>query len=112
MNQPIDLTNLRSMTDGDKEMEKALFEEFFSSFEQGIKVLSESLGEKHAEIWRKQSHALKGIAVNLGAEKLGAYCKQGQEEYQNTDDKKIALLMAIENEYEVVKKFLLQDIAI
>ncbi len=43
MNTPVDLANLRSMTDGDTDMEKALFEEFFSSFEAGIGSLQANI---------------------------------------------------------------------
>lgn len=105
MAEPVDLANLHSMTDGDAEMEKALFSEFFNSFEKGISVLHQgSAGD--SEVWRKQAHALKGIALNLGAYQLGALCKQAQEEYQSHADKKSALTNDIEAEYAQVKDFL------
>ena len=106
MNNPVDLTNLRTMTDGDTDMEKALFEEFFSTFESGISVLKETTQEAAADDWRKQAHALKGVAMNLGAEVLGELCKQGQEECNAGAEVKAELLKKIQTEYERAKAFL------
>lgn len=106
MNTPVDLTNLRSMTDGDKEMERALFEEFFTSFETGIASLQANMGEAAAEAWRKETHALKGVALNLGALKLGELCKKAQEESHANAETKGGLLKTIRVEYEQVQEFL------
>ncbi|MEQ1706134.1 MAG: hypothetical protein ABL867_09225, partial [Rickettsiales bacterium] len=67
MADPVDLDNLRSMTDGDAEMEKILFEEFFSCFDTAIINMQNNYGEDNREEWRKDAHALKGISMNLGA---------------------------------------------
>lgn len=105
MNEPVDLTNLRSMTDGDKEMEKALFEEFFSSFKVGMATLQANT--ENAEAWRKEAHALKGVALNLGAMKLGELCKNGQDEPNADAAAKAELVKAIQVEYERVQQFLM-----
>lgn len=107
MDAPVDLTNLREMTDNDAEMEKALFEEFFSSFEAGIATLQASAGEvTDAETWRAQAHGLKGIALNLGAMELGELCKKAQEEASSGMDAKSTMLQHICLEYAKVKTFL------
>jgi len=106
MNVPVDLANLRSMTDGDREMEVALFEEFYSSFETGIAELEASVEAPAAETWRKQAHALKGVALNLGAGHLGELGKKAQDEYQAGAEAKTALVQSIRTEYEQVKLFL------
>lgn len=106
MSDPVDLTNLRSMTDGDIEMEKALFEEFYSSFEARIDILQQSLEKEAAETWRSNAHALKGISLNLGAENLGALCKQGQDGMHMNESEKSELLKKIKDEYSQVKGFL------
>ncbi len=106
MSEPVDLTNLRSMTDGDVDMEKALFEEFYSSFEARIEILQKSLEKDTAEAWRSNAHALKGISLNLGANNLGALCKQGQDGMHMNEDEKSDLLKKIELEYAEVKNFL------
>lgn len=106
MNTPVDLTNLRSMTDGDAGMEKALFEEFISSFEAGIKALEGNVNPEAAEAWRKQAHSLKGTSLSLGAMALGELCKRGQDEAQADASAKNALLKDIKAEYEKVRRFL------
>ncbi len=106
MNAHVDLTNLRSMTDGDKEMEEALFEEFLSSFELGMKTLAANTNEGISETWRKEAHALKGIALSLGANNLGTLCKIAQDGYQTNSEAKHKILEDIEAEYEQVKLFL------
>jgi len=110
MTAPVDLANLRSMTDGDAEMEKALFEEFFSSFEAGIASLQPNTGEAAAEAWRKQAHGLKGMALNLGAIQLGELCAKGQDEPHADANAKSELLKNIQAEYGRVKQFLLKTI--
>ena len=106
MNTTVDLTNLRTMTDGDKEIEKSLFEEFFSSSEAAIASMQSNIGETAAEVWRKEAHALKGVSLNLGAMELGALCKKAQDEFQTDAENKTALLAKIKAEYEQVKEFL------
>jgi len=106
MNAPVDLTNLRSMTDGDKDMEKELFKEFYTSFEAGLNLLKTSCTDTASETWRGQAHALKGIALNLGAETLGTLCKTAQESYIIPEAPKLKMLENIRAEYERVKVFL------
>lgn len=108
MQEAVDLTNLRSMTDGDVEMEKLLFEEFFSSFEDGIASLQNNLENDVAEIWRKQAHSLKGISLNLGAMELGELCKRAQDEFNAGTDMKGELLKNIVAEYGRVRQFLIE----
>jgi HPt (histidine-containing phosphotransfer) domain-containing protein len=106
MNAPVDLTNLRSMTDGDAEIEKELFAEFIVSFEEGIDNLRQHCVEEAADTWRQRSHALKGVALNLGAARLGDLCKLAQEEYQDVPKAKEELLRYIEAEFRKVREFL------
>jgi len=108
MDAPVDLTNLRSMTDGDKDLEKELFKEFYSAFDAGLNLLQVSTGDGAVETWRGQSHALKGVALNLGAEKLGALCKKAQESQTASEKAKVAMLENIRAEYKWVKEFLLK----
>lgn len=102
----VNLTNLRNMTDGDVALEKELFDEFYRSFERGLALLHEYLKKNSVEEWRKQSHALKGISINLGAEKLASLCKQSQEQFEAGDDAKHKLLEEIQAEYALVKPYL------
>ena len=107
MANPVDLTNLRTMTDGDKEMELALFQEFYSSSEAAFdKMAKEGCTDGQNEIWRTTAHAIKGSAYNLGAKALGDLCEQAQENPAASGSDKEVLLEKIKTEYAAVKAYL------
>ncbi len=106
MADAVNLTNLREMTEGDVEMEKALFEEFCSSAETCIAALEANCADGENEVWRSNAHALKGTSLNLGAEKLGVLCKQAQEGCAASQAEKQTMLSGIKTEYAEVKTFL------
>ena len=108
MTHPVNLTNLREMTGGDKEMEKELFEVFIHSSKESIDVLAASLTPETSETWRRQAHALKGISLSLGAEKLGELCKNAQESFQALKADKEKMLSDLKNEHVIVEKYLKQ----
>jgi len=106
MANPVDLTNLRTMTDGDKDMELALFEEFYSSSEEAINKMASNCADGQNETWRATAHALKGSAYNIGATALGDFCKHAQENPAASGSDKQALLEKIKAEYTAVKAYL------
>jgi HPt (histidine-containing phosphotransfer) domain-containing protein len=106
MSDPVNLSDLREMTDGDTEMEKILFEEFFSSADICLKELSANCLDGENESWRTNAHALKGIAINLGAAQLGELCKQAQENHGFSATQKQEILTEIQTEYQKVEAFL------
>ncbi len=106
MTQPVDLTNLREITDGDREMEKELFKEFIKTADCYIISLGDILNPDKNELWRTTAHAFKGLALNLGAVNLGALCKNAQENNTASPQDKTAMLEAIRQEYAEVKDFL------
>jgi len=103
---PVDLTNLRDMTDGDRELEKTLFEEFYRSCASCLATLAASTAAASSEQWRTAAHAMKGISYNLGANPLGDLCKQAQDDHTADSSAKQSLLGQIESEYTRVKSFL------
>lgn len=105
-NLAVDLSNLREMTDGDRDLEEALFQEFFASTEQLLIQLTQALESDSPEAWKAAAHALKGTAYNLGAQQLGDYCKTAQEDFEVSRDIKQPLLQSITQEYGQVKEFL------
>ena len=102
----VDLKNLREMTDGDPEMERELFAEFISSFESELAQLRANQADSASETWRRRAHALKGIAFNLGAMRLGELCKQAQETPPSNPEAKADLLTNITAEFEDVRSYL------
>lgn len=109
MPEPVDLKNLRSMTDGDADMEKVLFDEFFSCFDNAIVNMQDCCREDKAENWRRDAHALKGISMNLGAMHLGELCKKAQDGYTAGLDSKNEMLQNIKDEYAVVRDFIINQ---
>lgn len=109
MDIPVDMTNLRSMTDGDREVETVLFTEFCRAFEEGLAILAASYEESGQQPWRSQAHALKGIALNLGADRLSSLCRQAQEQFEIHTAEKQALLAQLRVAYEEVRRFLEQE---
>ena len=110
MTDPVDLQNLHDLTDGDREFEQELFDEFLSSSHQMVQTLKHHIVDQgDNEEWRSSAHALKGISYNLGAEKLGDLCKQAQESCDAEAKSKIELLDQIKSEYDRVVDFLNQQ---
>jgi len=106
MTDPVDLTNLHEMTDNDKVLEEALFQEFFIAADETIKTLEANCVEDANEPWRSAAHALKGVAYNLGAIALGDLCKKAQDGYAAGIAEKRELLQAIQAAYTESKLFL------
>lgn len=106
MTNSVDLTNLRSMTDGDKDLELALFHEFYISTEVIIQTMAENCVDGQNESWRAAAHSLKGAAYNLGAQPMGDLCKEAQDNPAVSGEKKKEILNLIKAEYVKVKVFL------
>ncbi len=106
MTDSVNLENLHDMTGGDKELEKELFEVFFTSSEDCLNALKANQSAGQEETWRTQAHAWKGMSLNLGAEPLGQLCAQAQMNHLAPPEEKARMLAGIEEEYQKVKTFL------
>ncbi len=107
MKEPVDLTNFRTMTDGDPAIEQELFLEFLTTVDDGLAKMESSTSDGNREVWRSTAHALKGAALNLGATDLGDLLKKAQLGFDTTDAaQKTNLLQEIRNEFALVKAFL------
>jgi HPt (histidine-containing phosphotransfer) domain-containing protein len=107
MTSPVDLSNLREMTSADAALEQALFSEFCKSGAECIETLEMSLDEKSSALWKSSAHALKGTAFGLGANELGALCKEAQEVTDSGEDVKREVLTKIKQEFELTQNFLM-----
>jgi len=99
----VDLSNLRELTDGDKELEAELFEEFIESSQKLLATLENS--DSPTE-WSKAAHALKGISANLGAMTLSEIARTAQEKDGALSSEKLQLLNALKHENAKVIQFL------
>lgn len=101
MSESVDLTALKEIVDNDQELLAELFDEFISSSSELISALGGQI-ESDNEGWRKTAHALKGIAVNLGAMPLGELAKIAQESFESDVEVKTKLLTEIKQEHAAV----------
>ena len=106
MSSPVDLTNLREITDGDAEMEQELFKEFIRTSDSYVASLEQTFDAGSSEEWRTTAHSFKGIALNLGANNLGELCKKAQDSHTVTSAEKEAIFNSIKLEYASVKNYL------
>lgn len=107
MANALDLTVLREITAGDKDLERGLFEMFISSSDKCLSILQQQADNVDGSEWRTQAHAWKGSCANLGASRLRDLCFKAQTSESSPAAFKHQLLDEIKQEYAVV----LQDLA-
>jgi HPt (histidine-containing phosphotransfer) domain-containing protein len=103
---PVNLSQLRDLTDGNEELEQSLFELFYTSSEENLTYLEANCTDAEDVDWKRNAHSLKGAAKNIGAEKLGEICAKAQEMYVAPAPVKRAIIGQIKIEYAKVKEFL------
>lgn len=80
---------------------------FLSSAEQKMLSLEETLTQGNKEAIRKQSHAIKGLAADLGAERLTLKLAELEKLAQFKSDSELApLYQDIQQEYQLLKEAL------
>lgn len=88
----LDLTDFREITDGDREIEQALFADFLSSTGASLVKLEKCINAPNATVWSDESHSIKGAAQNLGAMRLAACCADAQA-YEGQDQAELLTLL-------------------
>ncbi|HVY11979.1 MAG TPA: Hpt domain-containing protein [Alphaproteobacteria bacterium] len=95
----LDFTNLRKITGGDAVMESELFQIFLDSAQECLSLLRQSCGPEGESVWRGQAHAFKGLSFAIGADELGALCREAQERANAPLAEKRKMLVGIEQAY-------------
>jgi HPt (histidine-containing phosphotransfer) domain-containing protein len=103
---PVDLANLRTITDGDRDTEVELFAQFCQSGDVILQELQKCCVDGHSDGWYRSSHSLKGTAYSLGAQVLGDLAKEAQNSPALPATDKTVLLAKIRDEYSRVTAFL------
>ncbi len=101
----LDLSQLRSFTEGDVEIEKELMRVFIQQSDKNIVALKETSGGTNDKTWVEAAHMFKGGAGGIGAGTLHKLCDQAQH-FSGTIKERGALYDAITAEYERVKSTL------
>ena len=80
MQQPemmlFDLDSLRSITEGDSELEQALLERFQITL---TKCVTDGVMREPAEAWPELLHELRGAAMAMGAVALAQACRDAED---------------------------------
>lgn len=106
MTDIVDLTVMRTITDGDEEIERELFSYFISDSEESLAKMEENCVDGENEPWSNHAHALKGAAQNLGCDALASLCCKAQDMKTATKEERDAMFAEIKKTYLQVKEFL------
>ncbi len=102
---PVDLSMLKTFSEGDIDMEKSLIHVFVEQSDKNIKTLSEYRAQSDVQAWQDAAHMLKGGAGGIGAKLLAELCNEGQHFTGNVTEQ-AALFEKINAEYIRVKEYL------
>lgn len=103
---PIDLKHLRDITDGEKEVEREIFQLFLQNAEECLMLLSRHCEDQISKTWQDVSDELKGASASLGAFRLSKLCHQAESASQASLHEKKIIIEEISKEIRVIKHFL------
>jgi two-component system, sensor histidine kinase and response regulator len=101
---PVDLSQLHTFTDGDRDSDKEFIAAFITQSDKNLKTLEENIsGESKA--WMEAAHMMKGGAGGIGAFELQRLCAEAQS-FKGSDRERRLLFEKIRDEYSRVKNHL------
>jgi CheY-like chemotaxis protein len=103
---PVNLSQLRAFTDGDRKEEEALFTLFHEQATLSLNEMKSASINNDPETWRSWAHRLKGASANLGAEKLSQLAKRAEQGNRAESTDKEALLNQLWTELSNVEQYL------
>jgi HPt (histidine-containing phosphotransfer) domain-containing protein len=71
---PVDIERLNLITGGDPELIRELVDLFIGDANDRITLLSASIASGELDAVKRQAHAIKGAAANMGAELVQGVC--------------------------------------
>jgi len=109
----LDPSILFAFSEGNPDAEKSFIGIFHAQFNEHLEKLREHCVEGISEPWTRTVHLLKGGAATIGAMKLRALCAKAQQMLNASQDKRLAILQEIEEEFKqvctILKKMKLLD---
>ncbi|MDE1900564.1 MAG: response regulator [Alphaproteobacteria bacterium] len=102
----IDLSHMRTFTDGSKEMEAELIRLFINQSEVNMQTLLTNQMEGSHKAWMEAAHMLKGGAASIGAEELQLLCAKAQAMSTATVAQRVTMYVQINDAYARVKQAL------
>lgn len=98
----LDLTILRTFSEGDKEVEREFAEIFVEQSQLHLQKLSAFCISGESQEWKEAAHLLKGGSATMGAMKMRAFCAEAQEMLVATKKSRQAILKSINQEFAEV----------
>ncbi|MEJ0062560.1 MAG: ATP-binding protein [Alphaproteobacteria bacterium] len=102
---PLDLSVLKTFSDGNVEVEKKLVGAYIDQSDKNLKVLAENRTNTSARAWHETAHMFKGGSSGIGASLLAGLCSQAQH-FSGAPADQAALFEKIDGEYSRVKDYL------
>lgn len=103
--EPVDMSQLRLFTDGDKEEERELSKLFLEQAWEMVGLLEQNVAPDKNDVWKSAAHRFKGSSGNLGAVRLYKFCKQAEDSFDADETSKLQMLTAIKSETKRVEEF-------
>jgi len=103
---PVDLTQLHILSNGDLTFEKELGRAFIIQSDKNLSILEANCAGAESHEWVEAAHMFKGSANGIGAAKLGLLCAEAQAQVSASAEERKALLDEIKAEYRRVQHYL------
>ncbi len=104
-NVPVDFTQMRTFTDGDRDVEKELINAFILQSDLNLQTMRGNVADQDYKAWVEAAHMMKGGSGSIGAHVLHKLCDTAQH-FSGKSEARIALFDNIEKEYSLVKMYL------
>jgi len=99
---PVDLTQLKTFTDGSQDVEKEFIIMFIRQSDKNMAALKEACVTGACEPWVEAAHMFKGGASAVGAKLLAKFCHEAQMMSDATPEQRAAQAEKIAEEYRRV----------
>ncbi len=106
MPNQVDLSTLYTISGGDVEFERQIFNEFMSSFDEKFQVMRDHCANGNREDWETTAHSIESLSTTIGANKLSELCGFVQNHADAPAEVKSYFLSKIESEYDLVREFI------
>ncbi|MDR3449135.1 MAG: MHYT domain-containing protein [Alphaproteobacteria bacterium] len=104
---PLDLTQLRSFSGEDREMEQELLILFVGQSDENMQTLDANKTGDNPVAWKEAAHMLKGGSASIGAVLLAELCNEAQH-FTGAPQERLDLFEKIKGEYGRISDYLKQ----
>ena len=102
----LDVEFLQTITDGDIEFEKELFDTFIDSCGNNIDKMRDAVKNRDNDAWRMASHSFKGASASIGAFDLSHTLETAQTFSEEDYKGKADILNKVEKKFHQVVEYL------